>query len=88
MTFCPVCFSIKQACPRDAYIKTLNDITFSCFARNISKTTTLHMHHTFLYISLLFLHDYHIKMPNFAVYRESKQASTKFFSVSVSGYGA
>ena len=56
-----VCFSIKQACPRHAYIKTSNDITFSCFARNISKTTTLHMHHTFLYISLLFLHENHIK---------------------------
>ena len=60
-----ICFSIKQACPRDAYIKMSNDITFSSFARNISKTTTLQMHHTFLYTSLLFLHDYHIKMPYF-----------------------
>ena len=31
----------------------------------MSKTTTLHVHHTFLYFSLLSLHDYHVKMPNF-----------------------
>jgi len=29
----------------------------------ISKTTTLHVHHTFLYISLPALHDYDGKMP-------------------------
>ena len=29
----------------------------------ISKTTTLHVYHTFLYISLPFLHDYDVKMP-------------------------
>ena len=34
----------------------------------IGKTTTLHMHHTFLYISSPFLHDYNVKMPNFAFY--------------------
>ena len=28
----------------------------------ISKTTTLHVHHAFLYISLPFLHDYGVKM--------------------------
>ena len=38
------------------------------------QTTTLH---TFLYISLPFLHDYDVKMPNF-VYGEHKQAKTKF----------
>ena len=32
----------------------------------ISKTTTLYVHHTFLYISLLFLHDLDVKMANFA----------------------
>ena len=32
----------------------------------ISKTTTLHVHHAFLYISFLFLHDFDVKMPNFA----------------------
>ena len=32
----------------------------------ISKTTTSHVHHTFLYISFPFLHDYDVKMPYFA----------------------
>ena len=32
----------------------------------ISKTTTLHVHHAFLYISFLFLLDFDVKMPNFA----------------------
>ena len=32
----------------------------------MSKTTTLHVHHAFLYISFLFLHDFDVKMPNFA----------------------
>ena len=30
-----------------------------------SKTTTLHVQHTFLYISLPSLQDYDVKMPNF-----------------------
>ena len=34
----------------------------------ISKTTILHVHHAFLYISLPSLHDYDVKMPNFAMY--------------------
>ena len=54
----------------------------------ISKTTTLHVHHAFLYISFLFLHDYDVKMPNFAFYGGCKQATTKFyFSFSELGYG-
>ena len=77
-----VCFSIEHARPRVAYVKKSNDITISCFARNIrdfkiqrrdgnenakkkkeknnrfnKQITTLHLHHTFLYISLPFLHD-------------------------------
>ena len=28
----------------------------------LSKTTSLHVHHTFLYISLPLLHNYHVKM--------------------------
>ena len=31
----------------------------------LSKTTTLHVQHTFLYISLPSLQDYEVKMPNF-----------------------
>ena len=33
----------------------------------------------FLYISFLFLHDFDVKMPNFAFYVGRKQASTKFY---------
>ena len=44
----------------------------------ISKTTILHVHHAFLYISLPSLHDYDVKMPNFALYRGSTQATAKF----------
>ena len=45
----------------------------------ISKTTNLHAHHPFLYNSLPFLHDYDVKMPNFANCGERKQATTKFY---------
>ena len=44
----------------------------------IRKTRTLHVHRTFLYISLTILHDYDVKMPNFMFYRGRKQAKTKF----------
>ena len=44
----------------------------------ISKTTTSHVHHAFLYVSFLVLHDYDVKMPNFAFHRGCKQATTKF----------
>ena len=47
----------------------------------MSKTTTSHVHHPFLYISFLFLNDYdmNMKMPNFAVYGGHKEATTKFY---------
>ena len=41
----------------------------------ISKTTTLPVHHAFLFISLLFLHDYDVKMSNFVFYGELSRAS-------------
>ena len=44
----------------------------------ITKTTILHVHHAFLYISLPSLHDYDVKMPNFTLYRGSTQGTTKF----------
>ena len=47
-------------------------------AYKISKTTTLHAHHAFLYISLPSLHDYDVKMPYFTFYGGRKQATTKF----------
>ena len=40
----------------------------------IGKTTTLHVHHAFLYISLPSLHDYHVKMPSFTFCEGRKQA--------------
>ena len=45
----------------------------------ISKTTTLHVHDTFLYISFPFLHDYDVKMPKFTFYGGRKQATMKFY---------
>ena len=42
----------------------------------LRKTTTLHVHHTFLYISLPSLHDYDVKMPNCKFYGGRKQATT------------
>ena len=44
-----------------------------------SKTTSLHTHHTFLYISLPLLHDYDVKMPSFTLYGGRKQAKTNLF---------
>ena len=35
--------------------------------------------YSFWYISLPFLHDYDVKMPNFVFYEECKQATTKFY---------
>ena len=48
----------------------------------LSKTTTLHVHHAFLYISLPSLHDYEVKMPNFTFYGGRKQATMNFLSLS------
>ena len=44
-----------------------------------SKTTSSHVHHTFLYISFPFLHDYDVKMLNFLFYGERKQATKKSY---------
>ena len=40
---------------------------------------TLHVHHTFLYISFPFFHDNDVKMPNFVFNGERKQATTKLY---------
>ena len=48
----------------------------------MGKTTTLHVHNAFLYISFPSLHDYDEKMPNFTFYEGHKQATAKFsFSI-------
>ena len=45
----------------------------------LRKTTTLHMHHAFLYISSLSLHDYDMKFPSCKFYVGRKQATTNLF---------
>ena len=47
----------------------------------ISKTTILHVHHAFLYISLPSLHNYDVKPPNFTFYggRDHKTTIFVFF---------
>ena len=53
----------------------------------ITKTTILHIHHAFLYISLPSLHDYDVKMPNFTLYRGSThQRRRNFLFISELGY--
>ena len=48
----------------------------------LRKTTTLHVHHAFLYISLPSLHDYEVKMPHCKFYGGRKRATTNpFFSL-------
>ena len=44
-----------------------------------SKTTTLHVHHAFLYISLPSLHDYDGKMPDFTLYGGEWRSDDEFF---------
>ena len=45
----------------------------------MSKTTTLHVHHAFLYISLLSLHNYDVKWPNFKFTLERERQADKFY---------
>ena len=49
----------------------------------ISKTTTLHVHHAFLYVPYLSLHDCDIKLPNFMrpLYGVGEQNRKLFFSL-------
>ena len=44
----------------------------------LSKATSLHVPHAFLYISLPLLHDHDVKMPSFTFYGGRKQVTTKF----------
>ena len=48
----------------------------------LNKTTSLHVHRAFLYISLLLLHDYDVKMPSFTSYIEDEKQATTNFSFS------
>ena len=46
---------------------------------SLRKTTSLHVLHAFLYISLRSLHDYDVKMPNYKFYAGRNQATTNLF---------
>ena len=48
----------------------------------LSKTTNLHVLHTFLYISLPSLHDYDVKMHNFTFYGSVNKRRRIFLSLS------
>ena len=48
----------------------------------LRKTTTLHVHHAFLYISLPSLHDYDVKMPNYKFIEEVNKRRRISFSLS------
>ena len=45
----------------------------------VGKTTTLNVHHAFLYISLPSVHDYNLKMPNFTFCGEREHKTTTLF---------
>ena len=45
----------------------------------MSKTTTLHVHHAFLYISLPSLYNYDVKCPNFKFTWERERQGDKFY---------
>ena len=44
----------------------------------LSKTTSLHVHHAFLYVSLPLLYEFDVKMPGFTSYGGRKEATTNF----------
>ena len=53
----------------------------------ISKTTTLHVYHTYLYISFPSLHDYDVKIPNFGIMENVNKQRRNLISLSELGYG-
>ena len=48
----------------------------------VSRTTTLQVHHAFLYISLPSLHVHEVKMPHFTFSGERERKATTFFFLS------
>ena len=44
----------------------------------LSKTTSLHVHHAFLYVSLPLPYEFDVKMPGFTSYGGRKEATTNF----------
>ena len=87
-----VCFSIEHARPRDDYEYTTTRRQRELQQNNrFNKQNSNFVHASRFYfcISLPFLHDFDVKMPNFAFYGVRKQAMTKFillFALEL-GYG-
>ena len=54
-------------------------LRFNVAAATRSTTATSQVHQILWHISLPFLHDYDVKMPNFVFCGERKQATTKFY---------
>ena len=57
-----------------------NDATATRRSKMMVFNNNMIVHHTFLYISSRFLHDYDVKMLNFAFYGEIEQETTKLIN--------
>jgi len=53
----------------------------------VGKKTTIHVHLSFFVHFFAVLHDYDVKWPNFTFSAGRKQATTKFYSLSMLEYG-
>ena len=54
----------------------------------VSKTTTLHKHHAFLYISLPSLYNYDVKWPNFTYFWGRKRQDDKLYHLCLNSVAA
>ena len=74
-------FLIIHSAPLD--LVNINDATATRTSKNNrfqkQNNNFARASHFFSYIFFPFLHDYDVKMPNFAFYGERKQATTKFY---------
>ena len=77
------CFSARKPSIREMSVGSFSngdgDENIKKAIRLLSKTTSLHVRHTFLYISLPLLHDYNMKMPSFTFYGGCKTSDDKLF---------
>ena len=67
----------------DIYSETAKTV----FSHLNSKTTTSHVHHTFLYISFPFLHDYDVKCLISRFMEDVDKQRRNYISLSEFGYG-
>ena len=54
----------------------------------VIKTTTLHVHHAFLYISMTSLHDYYVKWPNLKAFWGRERQGDKLYHLCVNSVAA